>query len=135
MGSPGPHTISFWSVDVAGNVEAVKSASFSIALAYQVAALYDQSKAHKAGSTVPIKMRVLDASGNELTSNDDAPAPGEGPTTESYIEYVFTKTGTYYLGVSGSPNGSYDPITGTGDAIGSSTGAYVLRITSPPAVK
>jgi len=36
--------------------------------AYQVEVLYDETKAHKAGSTVPIKIKVLDAEGNNVSS-------------------------------------------------------------------
>lgn len=35
---------------------------------YGVCALYDQSKAHKAGATVPIKLQLCDASGSNLSS-------------------------------------------------------------------
>lgn len=37
---------------------------------YNVCALYDQSKAHKAGSTVPIKLQLCDAAGNNISSPD-----------------------------------------------------------------
>ena len=36
---------------------------------YGICALYDQTKAHKAGSTVPIKLQLCDAAGNNLSSD------------------------------------------------------------------
>ena len=36
---------------------------------YNVCVLYDQEKAHKAGSNVPIKLRLCDSSGNNLSSS------------------------------------------------------------------
>ena len=35
---------------------------------YNVCVLYDQNKLHKAGSTIPIKLRLCDAAGNNLSS-------------------------------------------------------------------
>ncbi len=36
---------------------------------YGICPLYDQTKAHKAGSTVPIKLQLCDAAGNNLSSD------------------------------------------------------------------
>src|SRR4051794_11632403 len=41
------------------------------------------------------------------------------------MEYTFTRTGTYYLGVSAAANNAYDPVTGTGDRPGQTTGYAV----------
>ena len=41
-----------------------------------------------------------DAAGVELAANDDAPGPGESPSTEAFLEYTCASAGTYYLGIS-----------------------------------
>ncbi|MDP9371882.1 MAG: hypothetical protein M3Q65_05395 [Chloroflexota bacterium] len=46
--------------DVAGNNA---SASAGYTVRYAVCALYDQAKAHKLGSTVPLKLQLCDAAG------------------------------------------------------------------------
>ena len=65
-------------------------------------------------------LRLFDADGRQLASNDDSPGPGaEVSRLESYLEYTFPESGTYYLGVSGYRNSNYDPITGGGDGVSS----------------
>ena len=72
-------------------------------------------------------IRLFDVSGNELARNDDGPTPGEPASMESYLEFTFTTAGTYFLGVSGFGNSSYNAVTGDGDASGS-TGQYSLEV-------
>ena len=79
-----------------------------------------------AGSDLDSHLRLFDASGEQLGEDDDAAAPGEAPGPDSYIEYLFTRAGTYYIAVSGSPNTGYDVNTGRNDTPGS-TGGYTLR--------
>lgn len=77
--------------------------------------------------TLDSYLRLFDAAGAELAANDNAAAPGEDgstPTT-SYLEHTFAEAGTFYIGVSGSLNRTYDAVTGLGDALGS-TGGYTL---------
>jgi uncharacterized delta-60 repeat protein len=88
-----------------------------------------------AGSALQPYLRLFDGDGNEITSNDVAPAPGEQPGNESYIEFIVPDdaAGTYFVGVSGWPDIAYAPITGTYDTPGS-TGSYKLvlqRFTAP----
>ena len=45
----------------------------------------------------------------------------------SQITYSFPATGTYYIGVSGYPNGAYSPEVG-GSGVAGSTGDYQLRL-------
>jgi len=92
-----------------------------------------------AGSTIAIDIdlpsesgldpyiRLFKSDGTQLAFSNDAAAPGESPSTESYLEYTFATAGTYYVGVSSNPNSGYDPLLGTGDVPGS-TGEYVLRL-------
>lgn len=71
-------------------------------------------------------LRLFDSNGNQLAFSDDnvGPAP-EFSSLESYIEYTFTTAGTYYVGVSGYANSTYNPLTGDGDTAGS-VGGYEL---------
>src|SRR5262249_5187341 len=58
------------------------------------------------GASMDTILRLFDAAGNELASNDDF------NTLYSQIDdYLFSASGTYYIGVSGFPNFSYDPNT------------------------
>jgi hypothetical protein len=52
--------------DQVGNTPAPQSASYTVG--YGVVALYDQTKVHKSGSTVPIKIQVVDANGVNYSS-------------------------------------------------------------------
>ncbi|WP_240865911.1 pre-peptidase C-terminal domain-containing protein, partial [Cylindrospermopsis raciborskii] len=78
-------------------------------------------------------LRLFDESGNELAIDDDG---GEGLL--SRLEYVFTTAGTYYLGVSGHGNSTYN-INTLPDAVDSdlsrrpgSTGSSQLSIILQP---
>lgn len=65
-------------------------------------------------------LRIFDSKGNELAANNDKLAPGDPPPGanagregfDSYIDYTFRTTGTYYVGVSNWQNRNYDPQTG-----------------------
>src|SRR3954454_14042106 len=64
-------------------------------------------------------LRLFNAQGLQLASNDDAAAPGE--TTigfDAYLRFTFATGGTYYIGVSNNNNTKYDPFTGNGDTAG-----------------
>jgi hypothetical protein len=67
-------------------------------------------------------LRLFDSSGNQLTYNDDF-----GGTTYSYVSHSFSTAGTYYVGVSGYPNFSYDPTVG-GSGSSGSTGDFRLDL-------
>ncbi len=76
-------------------------------------------------------LSLFDPSGAFIGLNDDGAAPGEAITSESFIEYTFPTTGTYYIAVSGYPNSlAFNPIAGTGD-VASSEGDYTLVVTDP----
>lgn len=73
------------------------------------------------GRKVDTWLRVFDAAGTELASNDDGAAPDEVFDSEfqSYIEFTAPADGAYYVGVSLYSNDEYDPneaASGTGDA-------------------
>ncbi len=71
-------------------------------------------------------LRLFNSNGVELAFDDDS-----GVGAFSALEYAFTTTGTYYLAVSGFDNTGYDPLTGDGDALASSTGTYSIQIAQP----
>ncbi len=73
------------------------------------------------GSSLDSYLRLFDANGNQLASNDQFFGQ------DSYIDYYVSTGGTYYLGVSGFGNSGYDlNVAGSGDA--QSTGLYSLKI-------
>lgn len=61
----GAKTFEINATDVAGNVSQ-KSVNYTVG--YGVSPQYDQTKAHKSGSTIPIKLQLSDASGANLSS-------------------------------------------------------------------
>jgi len=63
--SVGVKTFSVTARDAAGNT-ASYSANYTVT--YGVRALYDQGKAAKSGSTVPVKLQLVDAGGNNVSS-------------------------------------------------------------------
>ena len=80
-------------------------------------------------------IRLFNAQGTQLASNDNGAAPGENTVGfDAYLRYTFTTAGSYYLGVSNLNNISYDPVTGNGDTAGgaNSTGAYQLTVQALP---
>ncbi|NBV44855.1 MAG: hypothetical protein EBR86_04265 [Planctomycetia bacterium] len=99
--------------------------SFTVAAGQRIGFDIDRSGM----GTLDSVLRLFDSSGRELRANDDGPTPGEAPSSESYLEYMFTDAGTYFVGVSGFGNSSYSPTDGSGDQMASS-GGYTL-IASP----
>ena len=74
-------------------------------------------------------LRIFDANGKQIAANDDGYNNLDSPYTKmSYIQHLFANPGTYYLGVSGTPNSAYSPETGLGDAKGTSYSDYKLII-------
>jgi uncharacterized delta-60 repeat protein len=75
-------------------------------------------------------LRVFDAAGRQLASNDNRAAPGESSTTttDSYLEFTFPSAGTFYAAVSAKRNSRYNPVTGEGDVDGGRGGAFTLAL-------
>ena len=61
----GTFSVNCTATDNAGNT-ATKSASYTVS--YNVCALYDQTKSHKSGSTVPLKLQLCDVNGVNYSS-------------------------------------------------------------------
>lgn len=100
--------------------------SFSVAANQKITFDIDATPAAPALDSL---LRLFDSSGNQLASNDNAAAPGESASSESFFSYTFLTPGTYYVGVSGNLNTTYSPLTGDGDT-GGASGPYRL-ILSP----
>ncbi len=82
-------------------------------------------------------LRLFDASGKQIASNDNAYV---GTTDSSIANYEILANGTYYLGVSSQRNGSYNPNFAPSGVVGG-IGEYSLtigltpEITAPTVVK
>jgi hypothetical protein len=98
------------------------------------------------GRKVDPWLRIFDASGAELASNDDGAAPNEifESGFEPYIEFTAPENASYYVGVSIYENSEYDPLTpasGTGnselDPNEYGTGQYTINLSlnNPDAFK
>src|SRR5438094_168347 len=81
-----------------------------------------------AGSSLNSWIRLFDAYGAELASNNDGQIGRASCRGEAYLEYRFALAGTYFVGVSGAFNNAYDALLGAGDVTGS-TGSYTLVLT------
>ncbi|MEL6139172.1 MAG: calcium-binding protein, partial [Cyanobacteria bacterium J06628_6] len=55
------------------------------------------------------ELRLFDAEGNELATNNDGAAPGEDFSRDPFIEFTAETAGIYYVGVSQLGNRNYDP--------------------------
>ncbi|MEB3358323.1 MAG: S8 family serine peptidase [Synechococcales bacterium] len=67
-------------------------------------------------------LRLFNASGQELAADDESGAGGFSQLT------IALTPGTYYAGVSGDPNRTYSPTTGSG--VAGAMGAYRLRFST-----
>lgn len=65
-GSVGPKTFTLNSTDNVGNSAAPIVVNYTVG--YGLVVLFDQTRAHKSGSTVPIKVRLVDANGANVSS-------------------------------------------------------------------
>jgi Ca2+-binding RTX toxin-like protein len=85
------------------------------------------------GSNLDSMLRLFNSSGQELALSDNTPAPGETSSYDSYLDFTAQQTGTYYVGVSGYSNSSYNP-SAAGSGSGNSTGNYNLQMSviAPP---
>jgi hypothetical protein len=64
--STGAKNFTVNSADNVGNLASPSSVNYTVGFGIQV--LFDQTKAHKAGSTVPIKIRLIDVNGANVSS-------------------------------------------------------------------
>jgi len=71
-------------------------------------------------------LRVFDASGRQVSFNDDLIGTDPGLSFHAFT------SGTYYVGVSSSGNDFYDPNQTGSDLTGATTGYYTLKLTVSP---
>ncbi|MBI2871669.1 MAG: PxKF domain-containing protein [Chloroflexi bacterium] len=129
----GLHTVTVTATDFSGNAG---SDSNSYSVTYGVCALYDQTKAVKSGSTIPIKLQLCDNSGANVSSagvtvnaasvtkvsdstTSDAVDSGKA-NPESNFRYDATLGGYIYnLSTKGLTSGTYQvDLTVSGDPVG-----------------
>lgn len=83
------------------------------------------------GSELDSVLRLFDSKGNPIEDafSDDAPAPGEDFTLDSYIKYTAPFSDTFYVGVSGYRNFDYNSrFQGSGTTPAFRTGEYDIGI-------
>jgi len=73
-------------------------------------------------------LRIVDAGGTALATNDDGQAAGEGSGTDSFISYTFGAAGTYYIQVSQWVSGSGASLVTGPPSAGAS---YTMHVSSP----
>ena len=95
--------------------------SFSVTAGQRISFDVDQT------SALDSHLRLFNGNGLELFANNNAAGPGEVSGAGSYLEYTFTNSGTFYVGISGAGNTGYDAVTGGGD-VSASTGSYALVV-------
>lgn len=86
------------------------------------------------GAELDSVLRVFDAGGVEIASNDDGVAPGEAASFDSYLGPLTLAAGTYLIGISAFDNIAYDPATIEGRLEGLLIGAYTVTITAAFAI-
>ena len=77
-------------------------------------------------------LRLFDASGNQIyfsPNESQRDAQGSITWTGTRIDGLSLSAGTYYVGISGSPNRNYSPFT-AGSGVAGDTGSYTLQLTA-----
>jgi hypothetical protein len=94
--------------------------------------IYADIDAQQFGSPLNSRLRLFNSAGVQIKFSDDDPATGErGDTIDSWLQFTATTAGTYYIGVSGSGNNSYNISNGQGTLPGSA-GSYQLEVSLAP---
>jgi len=83
--------------------------------------------ANETGSLLDGLLRLFDAAGNELVVSDDDTAVGEQASLDPYLDFTAPSGGTYFVGISGFANSSYNPAV-QGSGVSGSTGPYTVII-------
>ncbi|MCA9144379.1 MAG: tandem-95 repeat protein [Planctomycetales bacterium] len=87
--------------------------------------------AEEIGSELDSMLRVFDAFGNQLAFDNATIAPSETSRRnfrDPFLSFTAPSSGTYFVGVSGQGNNSYDPNL-EGSGVNSSIGFYQLELT------
>jgi subtilisin family serine protease len=84
------------------------------------------AKSLAGSSTLDSYVRIFNAAGRQLAANDDA-----NGSLDSYLSVRAAAAGTYYVGISGYGNASYNPTRARSGSWGS-TGGYQVRLAFSP---
>ena len=68
------------------------------------------------------------SNGNDPTTADNVPAPGESLGSDPYIDFTATTAGVYYAALSASGNTSYDPLSFADRSRGDTSGDYTMTL-------
>jgi hypothetical protein len=114
--SVGAHTFTINAADNAGNT-ATKSVGYTVI--YKICLLYDPSKVHRKGSTIPIKIQVCD------TADANASASSIALTAHSITQTSTSTSGPVEDSGNANPDNNfrYDPALGA-------TGGYIYNLST-----
>jgi hypothetical protein len=104
-------------IDPGGDVDL-----FSLALKAGETVTVDTDAFAPPGNVLNTLLRVFDAAGNVIASNDN-----DGATSDSELTFEAPADGTFFVGVSGAINQNYDP-NAEGSGFGPLTGSYDLNV-------
>ena len=96
--SVGSHTFTVNAVDSAGNAASPVTVNYTVN--FGILVLFDQTKAHKSGSAVPIKIRLVDANGVNLS--------GAGTVLDAVSVMQVSSQANTTLDDAGSSNPDFD---------------------------
>jgi alpha-tubulin suppressor-like RCC1 family protein len=114
--SAGQKVFSVASTDLAGNQT---GSSVTYAVAYGICALYDQTKTHVSGSTIPVKLAICDAFGNDVSNSAIV------VTANGLIEISTNASGTLDSSGSANPDNNF-----RFDASLGSSGGYIFNFST-----
>jgi hypothetical protein len=125
--TPGAHTITFWSVDVAGNAEAHKTASFTITVT------------PPADTTAPTtvsdaKATYADSASIKLTATDNAGGSGVAHTYYTVDAGAQTEGTTIAVTAPGPHTIAFWSVDTAGNAEVHKTASFTITVTPPPVV-
>ncbi|MCP9826154.1 pre-peptidase C-terminal domain-containing protein [Synechococcus sp. EJ6-Ellesmere] len=85
--------------------------------------------AQSVGSSLDSVLRLFNSAGDEIAFSDDNAAPDEDDISfDSYIDFTASIASTYYVGVSGYDNFSYNPLVYDSSFLDYEQGSYSLEI-------
>jgi hypothetical protein len=80
-------------------------------------------------SFLDLILRVFNANGQEIESNDDGTAPGEQFNVDPFLNFTAPTSGVYYIGLSDFINDLYSPFSPESGLGAGATGVYEIEIT------
>jgi uncharacterized delta-60 repeat protein len=105
---------------------------------YKITVVADQRVSFQvqqsAGDQFDPYLRIFNSQRQTIVVNDGGFLPdsvhrlGSPPPVDPYLDYTFSNAGTYYIGISSSPNQSYDAIDGASGDTRGFAGPYSLTL-------